>query len=174
MSAFIDLTGQRFGLLTAINRMGRDNNNSVVWLCKCDCGKEVTVRSYSLRSGNTKSCGCLMLSSSSRLGKKSKIHGESHARLYAVWRGMKRRCYCPRHKYFKDYGGRGIQVCEEWRDNYQAFRDWAYANGYDEMAPKGQCTIDRIDCNSNYTPENCRWVDMKTQRHNRRDSRKDG
>ena len=81
---------------------------------------------------------------------------------------MKERCYSPKHNRFKDYGGRGIKICEEWRNNYAAFREWAMANGYDPEAPRGACTIDRIDINGNYCPENCRWVDNKTQCDNKR------
>ena len=86
---------------------------------------------------------------------------------------MKRRCLNPMRTRYADYGGRGITVCDEWCNSFQAFYDWAMANGYDENAPKGQCTIDRIDNDKGYSPDNCRWVDMKTQRNNRSDSRKE-
>lgn len=86
---------------------------------------------------------------------------------------MIQRCTDQRHRYYDRYGGRGITVCDEWRNDFQAFYDWAMANGYDENAPQGQCTIDRVDNDKGYSPDNCRWVDMKTQRNNRSDSRKE-
>lgn len=172
MPAFIDLTGQRFGRLTVIRTASeRTKTGNFQWVCYCDCGTEVNVISNNLRNGHTKSCGCY---ERERISETQATHRQSHKRLYNVWSGMKQRCYNKKSKFYKDYGGRGIKVCEEWRHDYQAFHDWAYANGYDEAAPKWKCTIDRIDVDGDYHPENCRWVDMKTQRHNRRDSRKDG
>lgn len=87
-------------------------------------------------------------------------------RLYRVLQDMKSRCYNPKNRNYKNYGGKGIKICEEWRTNYLAFESWACENGYDENAPRGKCTIDRIDRNGDYCPENCRWVDMKTQLRN--------
>lgn len=89
-----------------------------------------------------------------------------------VWYSMNNRCYNPQSINFNRYGARNIDICDEWRDNYEAFRDWALANGYDENAPRGQCTIDRIDNDKGYSPDNCRWVDAKTQRHNQSRNRK--
>ena len=91
---------------------------------------------------------------------------KSKERLYNVYLGMRHRCYDPKIKNYRLYGGRGIKICDEWLNDYSVFREWAYANGYDENAPRGKCTIDRIDNNGDYTPQNCRWVDMKTQRKN--------
>lgn len=170
MGAFVDLTGQRFGRLTVIHvAANKTNTGNYQWICCCDCGAEITATSNNLRNGHTKSCGCF---EKERISEVQTTHGQSHKRLYNVWTNMKQRCYNPRNKYYKDYGGRGIQVCEEWRHDYQAFHDWAYANGYNDKASKYECTIDRIDNNGDYTPSNCRFVGMTEQRHNRRDSRK--
>lgn len=166
MGAFLDLSGQRFGRLTVLYLQPEsDKFGSKIWRCKCDCGNELSVKSGNLRSGHTTSCGCFM---KKRISETQSTHRESHGRLYNVWSGMKDRCYNRNSTFYKHYGGRGITVCDEWKDNYAAFRDWALANGYDVNAPKWKCTIDRINVNGNYCPDNCRFVDMKTQRHNRR------
>lgn len=163
MGAFVDLTGQRFGRLTVIER-SNNKGRRVAWLCYCDCGNKVIALSERLIAGRNKSCGCLH---KELLSKGVLKHGKRKTRLYGVYSGIKERCYNPRHNRYYRYGGRGITMCDEWRDNFQAFYDWAMANGYDENAPFGECTIDRIDVNGNYCPENCRWVDMKTQNCNK-------
>ena len=172
MGTFIDLTGQRFGQLTVISRAGSSYGN-VTWNCLCECGKHVVVKAGSLRSGNTKSCGCLKRQMGTINGKQfSTTHGSSHSRLYSVWRGMKARCTNPKHKHYKHYGGRGIRVCDEWYNDFAAFQAWAVSQGYNPNALKGQCTIDRINVNGDYCPDNCRWVDMKAQRINQRRRKK--
>ena len=169
MPAYIDLTDHVFGSLTAKVRVGTSNDGQAKWLCLCDCGHKVIVKAGNLRSGHTRSCGCYM---KQRISETQAIHRQSHRRLYNVWSSIKARCYNPNNQFFDYYGGRGIVMCDDWRENYQSFHDWAMISGYDVSAKKGECTIDRIDVNGNYEPSNCRWVSMMIQRHNRRDTTK--
>ena len=157
---FVDLTGQRFGRLTVIKRVENDGEK-VMWLCRCDCGNETTVFSGYLRNGDTKSCGCL---SKDKLRERRFKHGESRkTRLYNIWIHIKHRTSgkANEKRTKKWYTDKNIKMCEEWSD-FRNFRDWANENGYDDSL-----TIDRIDGNKGYSPENCRWVDWKTQTRNK-------
>jgi hypothetical protein len=162
-----DLTGKKFGRLTVLKYHATISRRAM-WECECECGKRSIVRGGHLIAGATKSCGCLGKENAS----KAKIkHGDTigeHSRLYGVWQNMKNRCNNTNLKGYKDYGGRGITVCDEWLNSYSSFKEWAVANGYDDSAPRGKCTIDRIDNDGNYEPSNCRFVDSFVQVSNQR------
>ncbi len=155
MAKAIDITYQTFGMLTAIKRVGA-RNGEVMWLCICNCGKEAVVKSRNLRHGLTKSCGCLKKKHMESLDKRIVTHGKSRSRLYVAYRGMKESCYTPSHKGFRYCGAHGITVCDEWLNDFQAYYDWAMANGYDENAPRGQSVIYRVDKSKGFSPDNCR------------------
>lgn len=158
----IDYTGKRIGKLTVIERANTPSGAGLhaKWVCKCECGNIVTILSSSLKAGQ-QSCGCKVVED-------HLTHGFTGTRLYNVWNCMKQRCGNPNNKNYEQYGGRGISMCDEWKKDFAVFRTWALKNGYDENAKRGICTIDRIDNDGDYAPDNCRIVDMKVQSNNRR------
>lgn len=163
MGAFIDMTGERFFQTTVVGRSGHQGAK-ILWECKCDCGKTFYETRSNLLSGNVKSCGC---EKTKRISQMNRTHGESHkTRLYRIWLNMKNRCSNPKYRQYDSYGGRGISVCKEWSEDFTAFRDWALKNGY-----KDDLTVDRINNDEGYKPENCRWATMKEQCANRRKRR---
>lgn len=157
MGKFVDITGEKYGRLVAIRSTeNRTKSGGVVWLFKCECGKYKQISANSVRSGLVRSCGCIVI--------KHKMAG---TRLYNIWTDMKQRCYNSNYYEFHLWGGRGIIVCEEWRNDFQAFYDWAMNNGYSD-----DLSLDRIDSTGNYEPSNCRWASAKEQARNTSHNRK--
>ena len=158
-----DLTGKTFGMLKVLKRVDDYKNNGrkyPVWECLCECGKIKNVRQSSLVYGETKSCGCLIY----KTNPNARRNNLTLKRLCDCWNGMMQRCYNTNSQGYKNYGGRGIKICEEWHDR-EKFIEWALKNGY-----SNDLSIDRIDVNGNYEPDNCRWVDWQTQCDNKRNS----
>lgn len=157
-----DYIGSKYGKLTIVSYDTKKGSNHYV-NCKCDCGNTKSISLYSVKSGRTKSCGCIR----KELFKKNKkdkkdltTHGQTGTRLYSIHRSMKNRCYRKNNNSYHSYGGKGIKICDEWLDDFMNFYNWAYDNGYDDTL-----TIDRTDNNGNYEPNNCRWV-TKAEQHN--------
>lgn len=166
----IDIKDRRFGRLVAIERapdhIQASGYRETMWKCKCDCGNIVIIRTKCLLQDVTKSCGCLQRE---LLSQRAGSHHKCTTRLYQVWDTMRQRCNNPNCNAYKNYGARGIKIVPEW-DDYSVFYDWAMKNGYDENAPKFKYTLDRIDVDADYGPENCRWVSMKIQSNNKRNT----
>ena len=160
MSKLIDLTGKRYGNLVVMERLENESGGITKWKCLCDCGNYTIVRGRNLKSGAVKSCGCL------RKTKKPTLrHNMSKTRLYREWASIKRRCYTVTDNNYKNYGKRGIGMCDEWKNSFESFMEWALQNGYSD-----DLTIERINVNGDYCPENCLFIPHNQQASNRRSS----
>jgi hypothetical protein len=162
MGCFIDLTGRRFGFLIVISKASVKNGR-IFWLCRCCCGEEREIAASRLTTGNTKSCGC---QKNNMIAQSKTKHGMSGTKLYVIWKHMTQRCENPNVQRYRSYGGRGICVGKEWRENSTAFINWAKSSGYSEGL-----SLDRIDVNGNYEPGNCRWVVKNEQAKNKTTNR---
>ena len=160
--SFKNLIGQKFGRLLVVEYAGASRNGRTLWKCKCECGQAATIRSDRLPNGNTESCGCLQRDRSSL---STKTHGMRQSPEYGVWTSMVQRCHNPNCKRYQDYGGRGICVCQEWRDSFAAFLSHVGPR------PSPSHQIDRIDNARGYEPGNTRWATIKENNRNRRNNR---
>lgn len=161
--------GRRFGRLVVndVSRERRGKRDMIIAHCRCDCGTVKDIFWQALADGRVKSCGCLSRELTKQRNRMiATKHGGSFTRLYRIFQAMNERCYRPRHMHYANYGGRGIGICGEWRGNFAAFREWAMSHGYDDAK-----SIDRVDNDKGYSPDNCRWVDAMTQGNNRRINR---
>ena len=166
MERYANYVNRKINRLLVVERFLNYKNNTTYYKCKCDCGNEVMISQPQL-SRKPMSCGCYRKETTSKSFKK---HGYSREKLYLVWKSIKKRCYCKTDKSYKYYGANGISVCDEWKNDYVAFRNWAYENGYKETKEYTHYTIDRISPFGNYEPSNCRICDWVVQRHNRREN----
>ena len=159
------MIGNKYNKLIVLERLDNDKFGNSKWLCKCECGNTVEVLGIHLRSGHTKSCGCLQKEKCRQIIHKPK-HGMAKSRIYKIWNGMKNRTNTnslSKDTLYKNYSGRGIKVCDEWRNSFKNFAEWSLANGYTD-----NLTIERVNNDKDYEPYNCKWVDLGDQANNRR------
>ena len=164
--AKVDLAGKRHGRLVALRKA--DHGRSW-WVCKCDCGTEKEMMAWQFFS--YQSCGCLEKENRLKLADFKRTHGKTETKLYSIYCGMKQRCYNPHYKYYNRYGGRGISICDEWLQSFDAFETWAYQNGYNPSLDGHKQSIDRIKIDGDYSPDNCRWANQTEQVRNRSNTR---
>lgn len=163
-----EMLGKKYGrlLITGFESEIKNGHYRTYLLCKCDCGADVRIRKDGVLNGAVVSCGCNKKEKAHFSGLKHAqsciTHGMTKTRLFSIWRSMKARCYNKTCGGFQNYGGRGITVCDDWKNSFEKFRDWAISNGY-----KDNLSIDRINVNGNYEPSNCRWVTMLDQQSNK-------
>lgn len=163
-----NLLGKKFGRLQVVRYCGIGKTKYAQWECLCDCGNFKIISSNHLVNRNTQSCGCLARENAR---KRLLKHGGGREKICTIWRDIINRCCNLRDRQYKDYGGRGIKICDEWLNDFNSFKKWALENGYKQEPlknGKNKWTIDRINNDGNYEPNNCRWVDIKTQSNNRR------
>lgn len=157
----IDFVGQRHGRLEVISKA---ESGRSWWVCKCDCGNIVKLPTWKFLENQ--SCGCFEQENLAKIGKDNRTHGKTETRLYHTWCKMKERCNNPNIEHYPEYGGRGIKVCDEWNNSFENFQEWAYSVGYDDNLNGTQQSLDRIDVQGNYEPNNCRWATHKEQMRN--------
>lgn len=163
MGKYADIRNKRFGKLVVKELIGKNKHNKAMWLCVCDCGNNHVSTTSDLLSNKCMSCGCYKREKTIA---NNTTHNMSGTRLYCIWSNMLQRCYNVNHPQYKNYGARGIVVCDEWKNDFECFFDWSMSNGYDK-----RLTIDRIDNNGMYEPNNCRWITQHQQSFNRRTNR---
>lgn len=160
-----DLAGEKFSRLKVI-KYAYTRNKRAYWLCECVCGNTKVVSTTDLKTGNTQSCGCLKHERVKTFySNLNKTHGMKGTKIYSKWLSMKARCYKKSCKGYKNYGGRGIKVCDDWKNSFITFYEWAIKNGYQD-----NLTIERIDVNGNYEPDNCKWITNTEQQNNKKNN----